>query len=146
MLSNSCRYGIRAVIYLAGREKGRSITGIKKISEDLDLPTPFLAKILQQLAKHKILNSVKGPHGGFSLLKNPAEITLFDLVRIIDGEEVLTNCLIHSGSCKSVDNEKKKCPVHDDYAAVRNLLIDFFQKNNIADIVRKSLNNNSVAI
>lgn len=146
MLSNSCRYGIRAVIYLAGRGEGRSITGIKQISEDLGLPTPFLAKILQQLAKHKILNSVKGPHGGFSLLKDAADITLYDLVRIIDGEEVFTNCLIHNGSCKMVNIEKKKCPVHDDYSAVRRLLIDFFQDNNIADIVRKSMNNTGVAI
>ena len=44
---------------------------LKQISSDLDLPTPFLAKILQQLAKQKILSSSKGPHGGFSLLKDP---------------------------------------------------------------------------
>ncbi|MDY0097892.1 MAG: Rrf2 family transcriptional regulator [Bacteroidales bacterium] len=146
MLSNSCRYGIRAVIYLAGRVERKSILGIKQISEDLELPTPFLAKIMQQLAKHKILNSVKGPHGGFSLLKDPAEITLFDLVRIIDGEEVLTNCLIHKGSCRSVDIEKKPCPVHDEYSDVRNLLIEFFQKNTIADIVKRSKNKTDVVI
>ena len=55
MLSNSCRYGIRAVIYLAGHPENGGKIGIKKISNDLDLPTPFLAKILQQLAKQKIL-------------------------------------------------------------------------------------------
>ncbi len=146
MLSKSCRYGIRAVIYLADRVEKESVLGIKQISEDLKLPTPFLAKILQQLAKHKILNSVKGPHGGFSLLKDPAEITLFDLVRIIDGEEVLTNCRIHTESCKSVGIEKKQCPVHDDYSAIRNLLIEFFQNNTIADIVKRSKSNSDVII
>jgi DNA-binding IscR family transcriptional regulator len=55
MLSNSCRYGIRAVIYLTGQPFFQGETGIKKISSELDLPTPFLAKILQQLAKKKIL-------------------------------------------------------------------------------------------
>jgi Rrf2 family iron-sulfur cluster assembly transcriptional regulator len=65
MLSNSCRYGIRAVIYLANQPLSSGKTGIKKISKDLNLPTPFLAKILQQLAKKKILSSSKGPHGGY---------------------------------------------------------------------------------
>ena len=60
MLSNSCRYGIRAVIYLASQPTGDNKTGIKQISNDLDLPTPFLAKILQQLAKQKILEFFQG--------------------------------------------------------------------------------------
>ena len=76
MLSNSCRYGIRAVIYLASQPICRYKTGIKQISNDLDLPTPFLAKILQQLAKQKILSSSKGPHGGFSLLKDPRKYNI----------------------------------------------------------------------
>ena len=70
MLSNSCKYGIRAVVYLASRHTKSNI-GIKEISGDLGLPSPFLAKILQQLAKHKILNSVKGPNGGFTLKRKP---------------------------------------------------------------------------
>ena len=62
MLSNTSKYAIRAVIYLAlfaGKEKK---IGIKQISTDLSIPTPFLGKILQTLAKHKLLSSTKGPH------------------------------------------------------------------------------------
>ena len=70
MLSNSCRYGIRAVVYLASRYSEKNNIGIKEISGVLNLPAPFLAKILQQLARHKILNSVKGPNGGFLSLRN----------------------------------------------------------------------------
>lgn len=99
MLSNSCRYGIRAVIYLARQPKNSGKTGIKQISSDLDLPTPFLAKILQELAKQKILLSSKGPHGGFSLLKDPRKITLLDIVKSIDGDEFFTGCVMHSGPC-----------------------------------------------
>ena len=77
------------------------------ISKDLDLPTPFLAKILQQLAKQKILNSTKGPHGGFSLMKDPKKITLLDIVKTIDGEEIFTNCVMHNGTCRSVDKHKE---------------------------------------
>ena len=106
MLSNSCKYGIRAVIYIASRQKDNGKTGIKQISKDLDLPTPFLAKILQQLAKQKILISLKGPHGGFSLLKDPKKITFLDIVRIIDGDEIFTNCIMHNTTC-TVCNQRQ---------------------------------------
>jgi Rrf2 family protein len=138
MLSNSCRYGIRAIIYIASQPADNGKTGIRQISRDLNLPTPFLAKILQQLAKQKILDSSKGPHGGFSLLKDPKKITLLDIVKIIDGEDILTNCLIHNGTCKQVDSQKDLCPVHDDYENIRSGLINLFSNNTIYDLVRKA--------
>jgi Rrf2 family iron-sulfur cluster assembly transcriptional regulator len=135
MLSNSCRYGIRAVIYLAGQPANGGMTGIRKISSDLGLPTPFLAKILQQLAKQKILNSSKGPHGGFSLLKDPQKITLLDIVNSIDGQDVFTNCIMHNGSCEGVENANKHCPLHDDYENTRRELIKLFSHKTIYDLV-----------
>jgi len=137
MLSNSCRYGLRAIIYLASQPKTAVKTGIKQISKDLSLPTPFLAKILQQLAKQKILSSTKGPHGGFSLMKDPKKITLLDIVKTIDGDEVLTNCIVHNRTCKSVDKRKDECPLHDDYDKIRTDLVKMFRSTTISDLVMK---------
>ncbi len=136
MLSNSCRYGIRAIIYLASQGKSDNI-GLKQISTDLNLPMPFLAKILQQLAKHRLLRSTKGPNGGFSLLKDPEKISLFDIVEIIDGKELFTNCIIHDDVCAGVRKSKKPCPVHDDYAKVRTELIRLFKNRSVAELVRR---------
>lgn len=136
MLSNSCRYGIRAVIYLASQPLTGGKTGIRKISSDLKLPTPFLAKILQQLAKQKILSSSKGPHGGFSILKDPRKISLLDIVNTIDGNDVFTNCVMHNGSCESVEKDKKKCPLHEDYEKTRTELIKLFSSRTIYDLVK----------
>lgn len=138
MLSNSCRYGIRAVIYLANRPLSDGKTEIKKISKDLDLPTPFLAKILQQLAKKKILSSSKGPHGGFSLLKDPRKITLIDIVNTIDGEDVFTSCLMHNGSCEGIEKNKVRCTLHEDYEKSRKELIKLFSNRTIYELVMKS--------
>jgi len=138
MLSNSCRYGIRAVIYLASQPAASGKTGIKKISEDLNLPTPFLAKILQQLAKQKILSSSKGPHGGFSLLRDPRNITLFDIVNTIDGQDIFTGCIMHNGSCEGVAKDKKRCPLHEDYEKPRKELIRLFSNRTIHELVVKS--------
>jgi len=137
MLSSSCKYGIRAMIYIGNQPLGISKTGIKQISKDLDLPTPYLAKILQQLVRQKILDSTKGPHGGFSLLKDPGKITLLDIVRTIDGDDIFDNCIIHNKTCKSVDKHKDPCPVHDDYSKVRNNLIELFSSTTIKDLVKK---------
>jgi len=137
MLSNSCRYGIRAVIYLASQRSGDFKIGIKQISNDLDLPTPFLAKILQQLAKQKILSSSKGPHGGFSLLKDPHNITLLDIVNTIDGYDTFTTCVMYKGSCEGKNNDKKVCPLHEDYEKTRSELIRLFSNRTIYDLVKK---------
>ena len=135
MLSNSCKYGIRAVVYLASRHTRNNI-GIREISGGLGLPSPFLAKILQQLAKHKILNSVKGPNGGFSLKKKPESITMLDIVKIIDGDNLFKNCLIHEGACNDVRKSRKACPVHDDYSVIRSKIDGLFRNKTIADLAR----------
>ena len=136
MLSNSCRYAIRAVIYLASRHPEKSNLGIKEISKDLELPTPFMAKILQQLAKKKVLSSTKGPNGGFSLLKKAESITVLEIIKIIDGEGFIKNCIIHDGSCAEVKRNKKTCPIHDDYSKTRTELINLFKTRTIAELVK----------
>ncbi len=135
MLSNSCRYGIRAVLYLASQKNRTDNIGLKQISTDLDLPMPFLAKILQQLAKNKLLRSTKGPNGGFSLLKDPEKITLYELVEIIDGKGIFTNCIIHDDTCAGVRKSKKPCPVHEDYTKIRGELINLFKNRTLAELV-----------
>lgn len=146
MLSNSCRYGIRAVIYLARQPRSSEKTGIKQISNDLGLPTPFLAKILQELAKQKILLSSKGPHGGFTLLRDPRKITLLDVVKIIDGEEFFTNCVMHSGPCGGKKNNKKHCPLHEEYEKTRQDLIQLFSKRTIYDLAQISNSSELITI
>jgi Rrf2 family transcriptional regulator, iron-sulfur cluster assembly transcription factor len=146
MLSSSCRYGIRAVIYLASQPASNGKTGIKQISKDLDLPSPFLSKILQQLAKQKILSSSKGPHGGFSLLKDPRKITLIDIVNTIDGYDTFTDCIMHNGSCEGVEKEGKHCPLHQDYEKSRKELIKLFSNRTIHELVIKSSNTELITI
>ncbi len=105
---------------------------------------PFLAKILQQLTRHRVLVSLKGPHGGFSLSKDPSKLTLLDIVKIIDGEEIFTNCVMHNNKCK--DAEGHKCTLHDDYDAIRAEIIKLFNNRTIYDLVKKSESTNSIII
>jgi Rrf2 family transcriptional regulator, iron-sulfur cluster assembly transcription factor len=146
MLSSSSKYGIRAVVYIASQPRNKGKIGIKKISKDLDLPTPFLAKILQLLARQKILSSSKGPHGGFSLLRDPKKISLLDIITTIDGSDVFDNCIIHNMPCRCVDETKLKCPIHDDYFKVRNKIIKLFTEKTIYSIVKSATKQEAFSI
>ncbi len=133
MLSNTSKYAIRAVIYLALHAGEEKKIGIKQISKDLDIPTPFLGKILQTLAKHKLLSSTKGPHGGFGLGKSAEEIYLVDIVDIIDGQDLFNKCLIRLDDC--TENKSEQCSLHDKYLEIRTNLLNLFQHEKISGLV-----------
>lgn len=146
MLSTSCKYGIRSLIYLAMNPSNDSKIGIKKICEDLNLPTPFMGKILQQMVKQNILTSSKGPHGGFSLLKDPRNITLLDIVNTIDGEGFFRNCVIHNGLCATEEAKKSQCTLHDEYYKTREDLKQLFSNITIYDLATKADNSELIVI
>ena len=135
MLSNTCKYAIRALIYLANYSGENKKIGIKKISDDLNMPSPFLGKILQSLAREKILLSTKGPNGGFSLGRKPEEISLFDIVVHVDGEKYFNNCIIRLEPCSCYTEEISTCPVHKRFGNLRGDLIGFYQDTNLAEII-----------
>jgi Rrf2 family protein len=134
MLSNTCKYAVRALIYLGNYSKNGEKIGIKKIAGDLDIPTPFLGKILQSLVKHKILASTKGPNGGFGLGKPANEITLYEIVKTIDGEDFFMNCLISLEPCSSHKAKGKPCAVHARFNEVRSALMEFYSQTTIAAV------------
>ena len=135
MLSNTCKYAVRALIYLGKYSADGTKIGIKKISSDLLIPTPFLGKILQNLVKQGILISTKGPNGGFGIGKKTTEISLYDIVVIIDGEDFFKNCLIGLHPCATHENNEKPCPVHARFGPIRAQLMLFYQETTIADIL-----------
>ncbi len=144
MLSNTSRYAIRAVIYLALNGKEDSKIGIKQISKELDIPTPFLGKILQTLAKHKLLSSTKGPHGGFGMGKDPYDISLMDIVEVIDGLDDFNACVLGLKTCS---DDHVHCSIHRNYAALREELKQLFQTENIGSLADHiKANNYSLAL
>ena len=146
MLTNTCKYGIRAIIYIAGKStKGEKI-GLKQISKDLDLPMPFLAKILQSLAKQKILLSSKGPNGGFSLARSSKDIYLIEVVKAIDGNDVFSRCVLHNDNCKSIDANKVACALHSDYVKQRKRIEKLFETKSVQSLVSTAKNSDDILI
>lgn len=138
MLSNTCKYALRALIYLGKFSVDDKRIGIKKISEDLGLSSPFLGKILQNLVKQKLLVSTKGPNGGFAIGKEASKITLWDIVVKVDGEDFFTNCLISLEPCKTHDPSKPLCPVHAQYDKLRKEISKFYKETTL-EIISKDI-------
>ena len=133
MFSKSCEYAIKAMIFVAQKSKDEVRVGVKDITKGIDAPEHFIAKILQDLVKKKLVNSVKGPNGGFYMDKLNLKSSIADIVRAIDGDGFNTNCVIGLKAC----SEKNPCPVHFEYKEIKKNLITMLEGNTIADFKEK---------
>jgi Rrf2 family protein len=130
MLSNECKYGIRAVVFLVNKNHLNKYFGSKEIAEHLDIPAPFLAKILQKLSRGNIISSAKGPGGGFYLTAENRQSTLMDIVNCLDGPGIFEKCFLGLPVC----NDKNPCAVHHLVVNFRNTIRDNFQTKALADL------------
>ncbi len=132
MFSKACEYGIRAMIYIARRSKEGGRAGIKEISKGIDSPEPFMAKILQDLSRKGLVLSMKGPNGGFYIDTKSGNIALADVVTAIDGDQLFTGCGLGLKAC----NEKKPCPIHDEFKAIRTRLKSMLESTHIDEFAK----------
>lgn len=130
MFSKACEYSIRAMMYIVTKTKDGSKAGIKDIARHTDTPEPFVAKILQTLSKEGIVSSIKGPNGGFYIDPRQKEISLMDIVKAIDGKDLFISCGLGIKNC----SEKKPCPIHYEYKAIREQVSEMLKNNTIHDL------------
>jgi len=138
MLSATCKYGIRAMIFIASKPEQKSNTGLKEIAEKLKIPQPYLAKILQVLARKKILHSAKGPHGGFYLLIPSSKLTLMDIIDAIDGRNFFDSCYITGERCNFDKTDEGVCVLHNDLRMEKVRLEKFFSSKTVEAVVRQN--------
>ena len=112
----------------------------KQIAWALSIPREFLNKVMQRLVKAGFLVSVKGPGGGFLLAKDPKDITVFDIVKAIDGVEWFDSCLLRVGRC----DEANPCVVHEFWVKIRNQVRAILDHESLADLVKELRNGKRV--
>jgi len=127
--SRSAEYAIRAFVHLA-EVPGGKYAMVKQIAEKADIPSHFLAKILQQLARKGFLRSSKGPTGGFALRIPAEDINILQIVEAVDGLSDYERCPGGMSEC----NDQQPCGMHDSWKALRASIIDYLEGNSIADL------------
>ncbi|MEO8710757.1 MAG: Rrf2 family transcriptional regulator [Parafilimonas sp.] len=130
MLSLTCKTAIKAVIYLASRFESGEKAGIKEIAEYIDASEHTVGKMLQTLVKENVINSSKGPTGGFYLNAKQKNQPILNVIVAIDGKDVFTQCGLGLSKCSAT----RPCPIHDDYKAVRELFENVCMHKKISDL------------
>lgn len=131
MFSKACEYGIRATIYIAEQSRHDRKVSLKDVTKAIESPEAYTSKILQQLSRSKIINSDKGPTGGFSMNKQELDkVKLSTIVSAIDGDEIYKGCGLGLMKC----NEKKPCPVHNQFKLIRDELKKMLETTTIKSL------------
>lgn len=129
MLSKSCEYALRAMVYIAMKQVDGPIS-ISKVSEALGLSFHYLTKILQTLNHVGLLVSTKGAKGGVELAKKPEEIQLIDIIGAVDGYDLFTECALGLPGC----GVREPCPLHEQWQYTREEIKELFTDTTLIDL------------
>lgn len=131
MLSNSSKYALKAVLFLAVNSSQEHKILAKDISEPTNIPKAYLSKILQELSKHNIVSSLRGPGGGFYLSEANRAVHLMDIIHIMDGDNRLISCMLSLQEC----NAEHPCPMHDLVGDTKTRFVKNLEKTTVDDLV-----------
>jgi Rrf2 family protein len=102
LITREIDYAVRALKYLGENRKER--IPVTELEKELGITRPMLRKIMQELAKNRIVLSYKGNNGGFSLNRKPEDINLIDLVEIFQGKFNMNECILNKDICPNRDS------------------------------------------
>ncbi|MDO3627186.1 Rrf2 family transcriptional regulator [Mucilaginibacter sp. BT774] len=135
IFSKTCEYAMRAVFFIAHKTAGGGRVGIKEVALGIDSPEHFLAKILQDLSRRGVIQSAKGPNGGFYVDEVILNMPLASIVEAVDGSDIFTGCGLGLEYC----SEENPCPIHHEFKAIRNQIQDLLKTTKIGGF-NKELN------
>lgn len=133
MISKSCQYALRAVVYLASKAGENTKLNVKQIAKQIDAPEAFTAKTMQILNKHKIITSLKGPYGGFFIEEYQLNVSIINIVNAVDGLQVFVSCGLGMKKCDA----NRPCPFHNEYALLRDKMKETFENTTIKQLALK---------
>lgn len=127
MFSQKVEYALRAVVYLADQGAARTTPQIAEVTK---VPAPYLAKVLQSLSKAGIVRSQRGLRGGFQLVREPAELTIWDVVQGVEPIRRIRSCPLDLDSHRTV-----LCPLHKKMDAALAAIEEAFKGSTLADLL-----------
>jgi len=133
MLGKTTGYAIRALVYIFIQNQEGKRPGFKEIAKKIDSPEQFTAKVLQILARAELISSMKGRGGGFFFDQPSTPLTLYEVIRVMEGEKFFSKCGFGLKLCDG----KNPCPLHNDYSPVREGFFQLVKKETIKSLADK---------
>jgi Rrf2 family protein len=137
-ITRAGEYGVLGMMYLArrGNGAGRKTAMIDEVSRAEKVPKSFLAKIFQNLARAGLVKSVRGAGGGFVLAKQPADVSILEIVEAIEGKIVFQRCKQEKPDCKHVGG----CALCGLFEQAQDGLKDVLTRTSLNDLIRRQEN------
>jgi Rrf2 family protein len=131
VLSRSSEYAIRALTWLA-QQPGEQFHLARDMAVVLDIPAPFLGKVLQPLVARGVLHSQRGRSGGFRLARPTREISLQEIVLTQEKLERMRQCILGQRACQEHDS----CPLHDWWSRASAQFFSVLERTSLEDLAR----------
>jgi Rrf2 family protein len=120
-LTKRADYGLMAIHYIAIHGDDGAVSA-KRIAEEFSIPQERLAKILQRLAKKRLITSQNGPKGGYVLTRAAREVTVGQVVRALEGPVRIVSCMVEKDDCPQFSRCNLRRPVQKIQASISSLL------------------------
>lgn len=133
MFSRSSGYAIQALTYLAGQPSGK-LVGAREMATRLEIPMPFLWKILRKLSEKKLVRSFKGVRGGYELARPAKAIRVSEILAAGRDGDQMGRCVLGLAQC----DDRDPCPLHFQWKSLRRQIEARFQATTLTDLVRDS--------
>lgn len=131
-LSTKGRYGTRLMLNLALHHyEGRESVVLKKISEEENLSIRYLEQIIIPLKINRLVKSVRGAGGGYTLARNPSEISLCEIIEVLEGTCALVECVEDPDCCDRIG----ECAANVVWKEASDLLKNYFESKTLQDLV-----------
>lgn len=132
-LSKITDYGIVLLARLA-RDTEATTHNARELAAEVDLPAPVVSKILKLLAREGVLESRRGAKGGYALVRQPEDLTVAEMIRVLEGPVALTQCSITPSSCEHETN----CAVREPWRIISGVVEDALSTITLADLNDRS--------
>jgi Rrf2 family transcriptional regulator, nitric oxide-sensitive transcriptional repressor len=126
-ISEATSLALHTMVFLAG--KPEETVSVNEIAAVLGISEAHLSKVLQRLSKADIVESNRGPKGGFRLMKNPEEIALIEIYEIIEGPLQHSNCLYNTKICNN-----DECIFHGLLGTMGKMFRDYLSNTKLSDV------------
>ncbi|MDA3797712.1 MAG: Rrf2 family transcriptional regulator [Kiritimatiellae bacterium] len=131
-LSTRSRYGLRLMFELA-LGYGTGAVQLQDIAKNQNISEKYLGKLMIQLKKAKLVDSIRGAHGGYILQREPSKITMLDIVKVMEGDLSIVDCTSDGADCCRAHD----CPSKSVWCGLSNVIKNYLEGIKLSDLVDK---------
>ncbi|MBU6494079.1 MAG: Fe-S cluster assembly transcriptional regulator IscR [Burkholderiales bacterium] len=137
-LTTKGRFAVTAMIDLAMRQDGGPVT-LAGISQRQHISLSYLEQLFGKLRRHEIVESVRGPGGGYSLARRAEDVTVADIIIAVDEPLDATQCG-SKGNCEGQEGAKRQCMTHELWATLNQKMVEYLDSVSLKDLVEQQRN------